>query len=242
LDRHGVKGTFFVLGWVAGRHPQLVRDIHGAGHEIGSHGYWHRPVYDQSPEEFRSDLCQSRDVLMDIISEPVTAYRAPTFSINSRSFWALKILVEEGFSVDSSIFPIHHDRYGIPDFEPRARQVETSAGPLWEFPPSVVRFGRWNFPVAGGGYFRLYPFSWTGHGLARVNRTMQHHGMFYIHPWELDPDQPRLSASSTISQYRHYVNLSKTESKLDALLGTFRFGRVCDVIEQLSMHTTEVPA
>ena len=159
LDRHGVKATFFVLGWLGERYPQLVRDIHSCGHEIGSHGYWHRLIYRQSPAEFRADLRRSRDVLQDAIGQPVTAHRAASFSITKQSLWALEILVEEGFLVDSSIFPVRHDRYGIPGAEPRLHRLTTTAGYLWEFPPSVVRFAGLNVPVGGGGYFRLYPLS-----------------------------------------------------------------------------------
>ncbi len=232
LDRHGVKATFFVLGWVARNHPELVLEIHRCGHEIGSHGYWHRLIYDQSPEEFRRDLQQSRDVLTDIIGERITAYRAPSFSITKQSVWALEILVEEGFLYDSSIFPTHHDRYGIPDAQPRIHQITTAAGPLWEFPPSIAKFGRLNVPVSGGGYFRLYPLPWTVYCLDRVNRTTGQPFMFYVHPWEVDPQQPRLQAGSRISRFRHYVNLSKTEHRMDRLLGRFRFGRLSDAIAE----------
>jgi len=232
LDRHNVRATFFVLGWVARRHPQLVRDIHGGGHEIGSHGYWHRLIYEQTPEEFRQDLRESRDVLAEIIGQPITAYRAPSFSITKRSLWALDILAEEGFLIDTSVFPVYHNRYGIPDFEPRIQRIETPAGPIHEFPPSVVRLARLNVPVSGGGYFRLYPLSWTLHCLARINRRLQQPFMFYVHPWEVDPGQPRLRVGSRTSRFRHCVNLAKTEHKLDVLLQKFRFGRLCDVIEQ----------
>ncbi|OHB70327.1 MAG: hypothetical protein A2V70_18255 [Planctomycetes bacterium RBG_13_63_9] len=233
LDRHGVKATFFVLGWVAQRFPELVQEIHNSGHEIGSHGYWHRLVYEQSPEEFRLDLRQSREVLGDVIGQGVTAYRAPSFSITQESLWALDILADEGFRVDSSIMPIHHDRYGIPNAEPGLHQRKTSAGRLWEFPPSVVRFAGRNFPVGGGGYFRLCPLGWTLYCLSRLNRRGQQPFMFYAHPWEIDPAQPRLKAGSRFSRFRHRVNLATTEHKLDTLLRSFRFGRLCDVIEQI---------
>ncbi|MCD4726621.1 MAG: polysaccharide deacetylase family protein, partial [Pirellulales bacterium] len=151
LDRHHVRATFFVLGWVAQRHPRLVREIHACGHEIGSHGYWHRLVYQQTPEEFRTDLRRSRDALQETLGRPVTAYRAASFSITRQSLWALEILVEEGFLVDSSVFPIRHDRYGIPGAEPGPHRLETPAGSLWEFPPSVARLAGMNLPVGGGG-------------------------------------------------------------------------------------------
>jgi polysaccharide deacetylase family protein (PEP-CTERM system associated) len=234
LERHNVKATFFVLGWVAERHPQLVRDIHQAGHEIGSHGYWHRLIYDQSPEEFRADLCQSRDVLQDIIKEPITAYRAPSFSITKRSLWALDTLAEEGFRVDSSIFPIRHDRYGIPGGKRGIHRIATSAGPLWEAPPSVARIARLNLPISGGGYFRLYPLRMSMRLLAGHNARARHPFMFYVHPWEIDPQQPRLRAGSITSRFRHRVNLGRNERKLDRLLQAFCFARLRDVVPHVS--------
>lgn len=232
LDRHRVHATFFVLGWIAEHHPQLVREIHACGHEIGSHGYWHRLIYQQSAAEFRSDLCRSRDVLQDAIGRRVTAHRAASFSITRQSLWALEILVEEGFQVDSSVFPVRHDRYGIPGAEPGPHRLTTPAGPIWEFPPSVARFAGLNLPVGGGGYFRLFPLPWTIHCLRRINRAKRRPLMFYVHPWELDPGQPRIRACSRLSRFRHYVNLSKNQRKLDGLLRRFRFGRLCDVIER----------
>ena len=230
LDFHGVRATFFILGWVARRYPELVRDIRRDGHEIGSHSYWHRLIYQLSPAEFRKDLQLSRDVLQDILGEPVTAYRAPSFSITRRSLWALEVLAEEGFQSDSSIFPIHHDRYGIPDVTPRIHKIHTSAGVLCEFPPSVVRIVGQNFPVSGGGYFRLYPLCWTRRWLQQINERAQPF-LFYVHPWELDPEQPRLAAGSWLSRFRHYVNLSSTEVKLDSLLRHFRFAPLNEVIQ-----------
>ncbi len=230
LDRHNVKGTFFVLGWVGQRHPQLVREIHAGGHEVGSHSYWHRLIYDCSPGEFRDDLRCSRDVLEDAIGTRVTAHRAPSFSITARSLWALEVLVEEGFTVDSSIFPIHHDRYGIPGAEPRLHRLTTPAGGLWEFPPSVARMARVNMPVSGGGYFRLFPLFWTHYCLGHINRRERQPFVFYVHPWEIDPGQPPVPARSKLSRFRHYVGLRKNEGKLDRLLARFRFGRVSDVV------------
>ncbi len=237
LDRHGVKATFFILGWTGERYPQLVRDIHACGHEIGSHGYWHRLIYEETPEEFRADLRRSRDVLQEAIGQRVTAHRAASFSITKQSLWALEILVEEGFLVDSSVFPIRHDRYGIPGAEPRLHRLTTSAGPLWEFPPSVVRFAGLNVPVSGGGYFRLYPLAWTLYCLRRLNHAQRQPVVFYTHPWEIDPGQPRMRQASPRSRFRHYLNLARTERRLDALLRQLRFGRVCDVINGRSETT-----
>jgi polysaccharide deacetylase family protein (PEP-CTERM system associated) len=227
---HQVQATFFVLGWVASRYPQLVRQIGSAGHEIGSHSYWHRLVYEQTPAEFREDLVRSRQAIEDAVGAPVTAYRAPSFSITRQSLWALYILAEEGFRIDSSIFPIVHDRYGIPDARPFVHQLQTSAGPMWEFPPSVLRAVGVNWPVSGGGYFRLYPAWLTCKCLARLN---QRHGqplMFYLHPWEIDADQPRLRAGSLAGRMRHYLNLGSTLGKLKTLLKNFRFGTISQAI------------
>jgi polysaccharide deacetylase family protein (PEP-CTERM system associated) len=230
LDRHDTKATFFVLGWIAQRRPELIREIHRRGHEIGSHGYWHRLIYEQSPEEFRKDLQLSRDLLRDAIGGPILAYRAPSFSITKRSMWALDILAEEGFQMDSSVYPIHHDRYGIPGARPEIHTIETRSGPILEFPMSIAKLGWMNMPVGGGGYLRLYPLKLTLHWLSRINRVDQRSFICYVHPWELDPGQPRLRAASAISRARHYVNLSSTEKKLDVLLKTYRFGRLCDFL------------
>ena len=233
LERHRVKATFFVLGWVARRAGQLLRDIQLCGHEIGSHGYWHRLIYQQSPDEFRNDLRQSCAVLEDAVGCPVSAYRAPSFSITKQSLWALEILVEEGFRVDSSVFPIHHDRYGIPGARLGPHRLTTAAGGLWEFPPSVVRMAGMRLPVGGGGYFRLFPLSWTLYGLRRINRVQRQPFVCYVHPWEFDPEQPRIRGPR-LSRFRHYVNLSQNARKLDGLLGQFRFGRLRDLVAEIS--------
>jgi len=228
LETREVHGTFFVLGWVANRFPQLVRDIQRQGHEVASHGYWHRLIYDQTPDEFRQDIRRSRDVLEQITGTPVVAYRAPSFSITNRSLWALNILVEEGFSVDSSIFPVRHDRYGIPDANREIRQIETSSGALVEFPPSVLRVAGMNVPI-GGGYFRLYPWQLTNHCLRGINRRDRVPFMFYTHPWEIDPTQPRVACGSR-ARFRHYLNLDRTESRLIRILDEYRFSTVSAVM------------
>ena len=233
LDRHGVKATFFILGWVAERYPGLVRDIQACGHEIGSHGHWHRLIYEQTPAEFRDDLRRSLAVLQDTTGQAVRAYRAPSFSITSRSLWALPILVEEGIVLDSSVFPIRHDRYGIPGAQRRPHRLTTPAGPLWELPPSVVSFAGMNVPVCGGGYFRLFPLAWSLYCLRRINCREQQPFVFYVHPWELDPEQPRIRAASRLTRFRHYVNLSANERKLDVLLRTFQFGRLSETLDDM---------
>lgn len=231
LGRHDIRGTFFVLGWVASKHPELVQRITAAGHEVASHGYWHQLVYRQTPDEFRADLVRSRDVLQDITGQPVTAYRAPSFSIVTRSLWALDVLVEEGFRVDSSIFPVRHDRYGVPDARREIHVRETAAGPICEFPPSVLRVAPMNVPISGGGYFRLFPLAFMIRSWRRlVHRRMP--GMFYIHPWELDPEQPRLRVAGRVSRFRHYVNLARTADKLDRFVSRFAFAPIGDVLAQ----------
>ncbi len=218
-----VFGTFFVLGWVAERFPDLIREIDDAGHEIGSHGYWHRLVYEQTPKEFREDLRRSKCVIENIIGEPVTCYRAPTFSIVERTKWALEILVEEGFTIDSSIFPVkHHDRYGMPDIRPDIHQIETPVGRIWETPLSVGQYLGMPLPASGGGYFRLYPYALTRklfHSVHSAQRSV----IFYIHPWEIDPDQPRMKNISRTTRFRHYVNISRTMDKLKCLFANFAF-------------------
>ena len=232
LDRHDTKATFFVLGWIGHRWPGLVREIRGRGHEIGSHGYWHRRIYQQSPEEFRGDVRQAREVLQDAIGEPVRAYRAPSFSLTRKSLWALPILVEEGFSLDSSVFPIRHHRCGLPGATPAPHQIATEAGPLWEFPLPVTTIARMNVPVGGGICFRLYPLALTLRLLTRINQQHERPFVFHVHPWELDPEQPRLRAGSWASRAGHYLNLKSTRGRLEILLKTFRFGRLADCLRE----------
>ncbi len=232
LAEHHVRATFFILGWIAERYPHLVREINRAGHEIGTHGYWHRLIYTQTPGEFRTDLRQSIAVLENIIDRPVTSYRAPSFSITQKSHWALEILIEEGILLDSSVVPVYHDIYGIPEAQSGLHRLETSSGSIWEFPPAVCNFfgTRLRLPVGGGGYFRIYPFRFTRWCLQRLENQGQTL-MFYIHPWEVDPDQPRLRATFK-SRFRHYCNLSRTLKKLDRLLMAFQFGPIREVLAE----------
>jgi polysaccharide deacetylase family protein (PEP-CTERM system associated) len=240
LARHGVRGTFFVLGWVARQFPELVREIHLAGHELGSHSYWHRLVYRLTPEEFRQDLRDSVAAIEEATGERVTAYRAPSFSITAQSLWALDILAEEGFNYDSSIYPIHHDRYGIPGADPYMHRCATRTGSLWEFPAAVCRVGRFNVPVSGGGYFRLYPLALTTWALRRLNESEQQPFMVYVHPWEFDPEQPRIRSGSLRTRFRHYVNLRTTEAKFEALVQRFRFAPMREAI-QARTHSLPEP-
>jgi polysaccharide deacetylase family protein (PEP-CTERM system associated) len=237
LDRRQVSATFFVLGWVAERFAALIREIAAAGHEVGCHSYWHRLLYDMTPDEFRTDLKLARDAIERAVGRPVVAYRAPSFSITRKTLWALEILADEGFRCDSSIFPVYHDRYGIPDAPLGPHRRSTPRGALWEFPPSACRVYGVNLPVSGGGYFRLYPARWTARWLRQINESGRPF-TFYVHPWELDPDQPRL-AGPALTRWRHSVNLSSTEEKLDWLLGQFSFGRMSDALQDNALdHAT----
>jgi polysaccharide deacetylase family protein (PEP-CTERM system associated) len=218
----GVTATFFVLGWVAERFPGLVRRIAEAGHELGSHGYAHRLVYEMTPREFGDDLHRARIAIEAAAGAPVMGYRAPSFSITRRSLWAFDQLIAEGFAYDASVYPIHHDRYGIPDAPRHPYTVERPAGSILEVPGSTVRIGGQNLPIGGGGYFRLLPYTWIRHGIARVNDQEQQAVTFYIHPWEIDPAQPRIDAP-LLSRIRHYRNLDRTESRLQQLLTDFSF-------------------
>ncbi len=231
----GTHGTFFVLGWVAQRYPDLVREIRSAGHEIGCHSLWHRLVYDLSPIQFRRDLIEARNTLEEIVGEPVTQYRSPSFSITARSLWALQILVEEGFDTDSSIYPVRHDRYGIPNAPPAPHIIETPAGPIREFPGMTCELGRMRIPVGGGGYLRLLPWSVTRRMLRKVrqqNRPLN----VYIHPWEFDPNQPRVAASLK-SRFRHYQNLKTTAPKIRRLLQEFSLTTMSRVLDSMQLPT-----
>jgi polysaccharide deacetylase family protein (PEP-CTERM system associated) len=225
FDEYGVRSTFFILGWVAERHPDLVRRIASRGHEIASHGYAHRLVYDQTPTAFRVDVRRAKELLEDAAGCPVLGYRAPSYSITPRSLWALDILIEEGYSYDASIFPIRHDRYGIPISPREPFPIERPAGTLTEVPGSTVRVGPLNLPVAGGGYFRILPYRWTHWGISRLNQDEGKAAVFYLHPWEVDPGQPRLSAG-WLGTFRHYRNLAETEARLRSLLQDFAFDTV----------------
>lgn len=229
LDESEVRATFFVLGWVAERFPALVRRIGQCGHEIACHGYAHQLVYRQDPQMFRNDVRQCLHHLEDIVGTKIDGYRAPSYSIVEQSRWALDILVEEGFRYDSSIFPIHHDRYGIPGAERWPHIIDCQGTSLIEFPLSTVRWGRWTLPVSGGGYFRLLPYWYTHWGLTRLNAEGCP-AIFYLHPWEFDPQQPRIRAGWR-SQWRHYTNLRKTEDRFRTLLREFRFAPVQEVLQ-----------
>ena len=235
LARHKVRATFFVLGWVARKHPEIVRQIVASGHELASHGMSHRLIYSQTPEEFRRETRDAKALLEDLGQRPVVGYRAATYSITSRSLWALDVLCEEGFQYDSSIFPMRHDRYGIPDAEPKPHVLTTpGGGRLVEFPISVLRYGGAKIPVAGGGYFRLFPYQFTRWALRKLN-VQQQEFVFYVHPWEVDPEQPRVEEASALSRFRHYLNLDRCAERLSRLLGDFEFDTMRSVLARRNL-------
>ncbi len=229
LSLHGVRATFFVLGWVALRHPNLVKAIVRQGHEVASHGFGHQMITTQQPSQFREDVKKSKTILEDIVGMSVYGYRAPSFSITPQTRWALPILVEEGYLYDSSMFPVRHDRYGMPEADPYCHRIETESGLLWEVPLSTLKLGPIRLPIAGGGYFRLFPYP-VLHRLLNWAAAEGNPLIMYLHPWELDPEQPRM-AGSIVSQFRHYLNLRKTEGRLRQLLIDFKFAAIRDVLE-----------
>ena len=230
FDERQIKATFFVLGWVAERANSLILEIANRGHEVACHGYSHQLVYNQSPDVFRQETIRSKSLLEDIIQQPVRGYRAASYSITRRSLWALDILAEAGFDYDSSIFPVRHDRYGIPDSPEFPYVLDTPEGhKLVEFPLSTAKLLKYKLPIAGGGYFRLYPYWLSRAGLRQINRK-QKPFIFYLHPWEVDPEQPRIPASR-LSRFRHYNNLDKCEARLRQLTSDFQFTTVEKVLQ-----------
>ena len=231
LESTGSRSTCFVLGWIAERHPDLVGAIAAAGHEVASHGQDHRRVTHQTPEQFRESVRRSKRVLEDVIGSPVLGFRAPSFSIVPGLEWALEILVEEGYHYDSSLFPIRRNGYGYPGTTRGVHRLQTPAGPLVEVPPATIRLGGATLPAAGGGYFRLFPYDLVRAGLRDAARRGEP-GTFYIHPWEIDPDQPRLQVPLT-TRVRHYTGLARTEARLGRLMREFRFGSIAGSIPEL---------
>ena len=228
FDTAGIRATFFTLGWVADRAPALVRRIVAAGHELASHGYAHRLAHEQTPDDFRADTGRARRLLEDVGGVAVRGYRAPTFSINTRTPWAFDILADEGHAYSSSIYPIRHDLYGMPNAPRIPHRV--AHGRLLEIPMTTVRLAGRNLPCAGGGYFRLLPYAAFRAGLRRVNRDQP--GMFYTHPWEIDPGQPRNEAAPRMAKFRHYLNIGRTAARIEQLLADFRWARVDEVFRE----------
>ncbi|WP_136526924.1 XrtA system polysaccharide deacetylase [Geomonas ferrireducens] len=232
FDSFGVKGTFFVLGWVAKRCPALVREIGARGHEIACHGYGHQLVYRLGKEKFREDVRGAKALLEDVTGNRVAGYRAPSYSITRQSLWALDVLVEEGFEFDSSIFPVYHDIYGLPGAPRFPHLIRRAGGVIREFPlstyPLRVAGHQYLLPVAGGGYLRLFPVSFLRRCIEAINDREGEPAVLYFHPWETDPGQPRIRAGLK-SRFRHYLNLDKTEGKLRTLLSGVRFGTMSEV-------------
>ncbi|HEX4388429.1 MAG TPA: XrtA system polysaccharide deacetylase [Steroidobacteraceae bacterium] len=239
LAEHDVRATFFVLGWVAERIPTLVRRIADAGHEIACHGYSHRLVYTQTAAEFREETVRAKRSLEDTIGQAVAGYRAASFSVTRQSLWALDTLIDLGFSYDSSIFPIHHDLYGLPGATPAPHRVSAPSGrTLAEFPMSTAGLFGMQLPVSGGGYFRILPYWLTRAGLKQINTRRKRPFAFYLHPWELDPGQPRISVGP-FSRFRHYTNLSRCEARLQRLLAEFSFTCMHEVLQQRGLLGAE---
>jgi polysaccharide deacetylase family protein (PEP-CTERM system associated) len=236
FDEKDVKATHFVLGWVAERFPDLIREIDSRGHEIASHGYSHQLVYTQSRDQFEKETRDSKNLLEDIIGRPVNGYRAASYSITRKSLWALDVLAELGFKYDSSIFPITHDRYGITGSPEFPHVLETPAKHrLVEYPLSTYRFLGQTIPIAGGGYFRLYPY-WLSRFFFRSINKSSAPFVFYFHPWEIDPEQPRVEAS-LFSKFRHYNNLDKTQRRLTSLFVDFNFTTMYEKLDALEMFS-----
>jgi polysaccharide deacetylase family protein (PEP-CTERM system associated) len=230
FGERSIQATFFILGWIAQRSPALVRSIHAAGHEIACHGMSHELIYQQTPQQFARETRESKALLEEITGAPVHGYRAASWSITRQSLWALDVVHELGFLYDSSIFPIHHDRYGIPDAPKRPGVMRTPNGKeIVEFPPSTAKMLGVRVPVAGGGYFRLLPYWLTRLGLRQINQQEQQGFIFYLHPWEVDPDQPPVRAG-WLSRFRHYTNLRKTQDRLRRLIEEFQFTTVRNVL------------
>ncbi len=230
LERYQVRATFFVLGWIGEHHPWVVKKIAGFGHEVACHGHDHRLIHEMSPEDFRKQLTRSVDILQGLTGKKILGFRAPSFSIKEDTLWAFEILAEMGIRYDSSIFPIFHDRYGMPRTPREKFKIRTDhGGEIIELPPSSIRILGQNLPFGGGGYFRLFPLWFTNWSLRRINRR----GLpvvFYLHPWELDPEQPALKIGFW-ETFRHYSNLKIVERKLERLLRTFQFLPICEFLE-----------
>ena len=225
FEQADARCTFFILGWVAERYPQLIRAMVDRGHEVASHGYDHTKVTGQSQEEFRADVRRSKTILEDVSGQAVKGFRAASFSIDATIPWAHEVLADEGYLYSSSVYPVRHDHYGSPD-APRFAYRPNGDNGVVEIPLSSVRLLGHNFPCAGGGYFRLLPYALHSWMLARVNATDRQPAIFYFHPWEIDPAQPRQSGLSAKARFRHYINLGRMEVKLHALLTEFTWDRM----------------
>ena len=238
LARHETKATFFALGWIAERYPQMVRQIVQEGHELASHGYGHERASDQSEEAFFADIHLAKIVLEDLTGSEVNGYRAPSFLIGKANLWAFDCLVRAGYRYSSSIYPIRHDHYGMPDSPRFAYEVRPG---LMEIPITTLRLLNRNLPCGGGGYFRLLPYALSRWMLGRVNTDDRESGMFYFHPWEIDTEQPRIAGISSKTRFRHYVNIGRMEGRLNQLLGDFKWGRMDHIfLDRFTKHAAVV--
>lgn len=229
FQQKNIRATFFVLGWVAEHFPSLVKKIAAQGHEIASHGYSHQLIYDQTPEIFREETLKSKQILEDLVQQPVEGYRGASYSITPASLWALEILAELGFTWDSSIFPIRHDRYGMPNSPESPYKIKTENGLfVKEFPLTTAKVLGLSIPAAGGGYFRQYPYFLSKWLFVRASHNQRKSQIFYLHPWEIDENQPRVSQAGWFSRFRHYTNIGKCFSRLEHLIDDFSFGAVGD--------------
>jgi polysaccharide deacetylase family protein (PEP-CTERM system associated) len=226
LDGHGARGTFFTLGWIAERFPGLVRRIADAGHEVASHGYGHQRASALTPDAFSADIRLAKAILEDITGQGVTGYRAPSFSIGKANLWAHDCIAEAGYRYSSSVYPVKHDHYGIPDAPRFAWRLPNG---LVEVPITTLNMLGRNWPAGGGGFFRLLPYAVSRWQIARVNADDKRAAIFYFHPWEIDPDQPRVTDATAKTQFRHYINLKRTAARLDRLLSDFSWGRADEV-------------
>ncbi|MDB5823268.1 MAG: hypothetical protein JWR21_1972 [Herminiimonas sp.] len=228
LDAAGIKATFFTLGWIAERYPAMVRRIVEQGHELASHGYGHQRASDLNADEFKDDIRRSKALLEQIGGQAVLGYRAPSFSIGTNNLWTMDTLLEAGYRYSSSIYPIQHDHYGMPD-APRFAFYPNGAGTLLELPITTVRLMNRNLPAGGGGYFRFFPYALSRWLMQRVNRRDGESAIFYFHPWELDPGQPRQQNIGMKTRFRHYVNLDRMESRLKVLMQDFKWDRMDNI-------------
>ena len=239
FDRNKIKITFFILGWVAERYPELIKRIHAQGHEIASHGYSHQLIYKQDPKVFREETAKSKQILEDLIQQPITGYRAASYSITRNSLWALETLAELGFTWDSSIFPTRHDNYGIPGSPEEPYKIGTRQGKIiTEFPLTTAKVLGQSVPAAGGGYFRQYPYfvsRWLFE-IASLNQTKPQ--IFYLHPWEIDPDQPRVPNATWFSNFRHYTNLHRCLPRLERMISDFKFGTISESLGGVEIQKT----
>lgn len=239
FEESNIKCTFFVLGWVAERNPSLIKQLAEKGHEIASHGYSHQLVYGQTQEVFREETKKSKDILEQIIQRPVLGYRAASYSITRKSLWALDILDELGFEWDSSIFPVHHDNYGVPGSPTEPYQIQLSSGnKITEFPLTSAKVLGMSIPAAGGGYFRQYPYALSRWLFERASMNQTRPLIFYLHPWEIDPDQPRVPNASLKSKFRHYTNLHRCYPRLERMIKDFNFGSIEQSLGSVKIDNT----